>query len=74
MSLVENKNIETNKTQLTIKVDAAQFEAAIQKAYLKNVKKIEVQGFRKGKAPRKMVEKVYGEGVFFEDAINALYT
>ncbi len=73
MSLVENKNIETNKTQLTIKVDAAQFEAAIQKAYLKNVKKIEVQGFRKGKAPRKMVEKVYGEGVFFEDAINALY-
>ncbi len=73
MSLIENKNIETNKQELTIKVDAQAFEAAIQKVYLKNVKKIEVQGFRKGKAPRKMVEKVYGEGVFFEDAINDSY-
>lgn len=73
MSLVENKNVETNKYQLTVKVDADKFEAAIERAYRKNVKKIDIQGFRKGKAPRKMVEKMYGEGVFFEDAINELY-
>lgn len=73
MSLVESKNVDTNKYQLTVKVDADKFEAAIEKAYRKNVKKIDIQGFRKGKAPRKMVEKMYGEGVFFEDAINDLY-
>lgn len=73
MSLVENKNVDTNKYELTIRVDADQFEAAVEKAYRKNVKKINVQGFRKGKAPRKMVEKLYGEGVFFEDAINDVY-
>lgn len=73
MSLVENKNVATNKYELTIKIDAEKFEAAIEKAYRKNVKKIDVQGFRKGKAPRKIIEKMYGEGVFFEDAINDLY-
>ncbi|MGI5957942.1 MAG: trigger factor [Massiliimalia sp.] len=73
MSLVENKNVETNKYELTVKVDADKFAAAIEKAYRKNVKKIDVQGFRKGKAPRAIIEKLYGEGVFFEDAINDLY-
>lgn len=73
MSLVENKNVETNKFELTVKVDADKFEPAIERAYRKNVKKIDVQGFRRGKAPRKIIEKIYGEGVFFEDAINELY-
>lgn len=73
MSLVENKNVETNKFELTVKVDANKFEPAIERAYRKNVKKIDVQGFRRGKAPRKIIEKIYGEGVFFEDAINELY-
>lgn len=73
MSLVEKKNIETNKFELTVKVDADTFEKALEKAYKKNAKSISVPGFRKGKAPRKMVEKIYGEGVFFEDAINDVY-
>ena len=73
MSLVETKNVATNKYELTVKVDADKFNEAIEKVYRKNVKKIDVQGFRKGKAPRKMIEKLYGEGVFFEDAINDLY-
>ena len=73
MSLVQTKNVATNKYELTVKVDADKFNEAIEKVYRKNVKKIDVQGFRKGKAPRKMIEKLYGEGVFFEDAINDLY-
>lgn len=73
MSLVENKNVSTNKYELTIKIDAEKFEAALEKAYRKNVKKIDIQGFRKGKVPRKIVEKMYGENVFFEDAVNDLY-
>lgn len=73
MSLVENKNVATNKYELTVKVDAKTFEEALQKAYFKNVKKINVQGFRKGKAPRKIVEQMYGPNVFFEDAVNMLY-
>ncbi|MEG0570252.1 MAG: trigger factor [Oscillospiraceae bacterium] len=73
MKLIDKKNIETNKVELTIAVDAQSFEEALQKEYQKNIKKINVPGFRKGKAPRKMVEKIFGEGVFFEDAINDLY-
>lgn len=73
MSLVESKNVATNKYELTIKVDADTFKAAIDKVYRKNAKSIQVPGFRKGKAPRAMVEKVYGEAVFFEDAVNDLY-
>ncbi len=73
MSLTGTNKVDTNKYELTIKVDADSFEKAIEKAYRKNVKKINVPGFRQGKAPRKMVEKLYGEGVFFEDAINDLY-
>lgn len=73
MSLNNTNKLDTNKYELTIKVDAESFEKAIEKAYKKNVKSINVPGFRKGKAPRKMVEKLYGEGVFFEDAINELY-
>lgn len=73
MSLTATNKIETNKYELTVKVDAESFKKAIEKAYKKNIKSINVPGFRKGKAPLKMVEKLYGEGVFFEDAINDLY-
>jgi len=73
MSLKSSKNVETNVYELAITVDAEQFEAAVQKAYLKQRKKITVQGFRKGKAPRALIEKVYGQGVFYEDAFDELY-
>lgn len=73
MSLTAANKIETNKHELTVKVDAESFQKAIEKAYKKNIKSINVPGFRKGKAPLKMVEKMYGDGVFFEDAINDLY-
>ena len=73
MSLVSKNNVATNKFELEVHVPADDFEKACQNAYLKRVKKIEVPGFRKGKAPRKTIEKLYGEGIFFEDAINAVY-
>lgn len=73
MAVLENNNTKINTHELLIEVDAATFEAEVSKAFKKNAKSISVPGFRKGKAPRKMVEKMYGEGVFFEDAINALY-
>lgn len=56
--------------KLTIEVDAKLFEAAIEKAYLKNRGKMNLPGFRKGKAPRKLIEKAYGANVFYEDAAN----
>ena len=58
--LVAKNPVETNKYELEIKVDAADFESALQKAYLQNKNKIQVPGFRKGKAPRKLIEKLYG--------------
>lgn len=72
MSLKSNNKVETNKYELEVAVDGAAFEAAVEKAYLKNRKNVRLQGFRPGKAPRKMIEKMYGEGVFYEDAVNAL--
>lgn len=73
MKLLDNKKIDTNKYELTVSVDAEAFEEGIQKVFRKQSKKISVPGFRQGKAPRKMVEKLYGESVFFEDAVNELY-
>ena len=73
MSLKAAEKKETNRVELTVEVDAATFEAAVQKAYRRNINKINVPGFRKGKAPRHFVEKIYGEGVFYEDAVNDLY-
>ena len=68
---VEKK--EKSTVELTIQVEAQEFEDAVQKAYLKNRAHISVPGFRKGKAPRKIIEGMYGSGVFYEDAINDLY-
>ena len=64
------EKLETNKVKLEIEVDAARFEEGMQKSYFKNVKRFNVPGFRKGKAPRQIIENYYGEGVFYEDAIN----
>ena len=68
---VEKK--EKSTVELVIEVGAEEFEAAVQQAYLKNRASINVPGFRKGKAPRKIVESMYGAGVFYEDAIEAVY-
>jgi len=61
---------EGNEVTLQITVSADDFQKAIQEAYLKNRKKFNIPGFRKGKAPRKIIEMQYGEGIFYEDAIN----
>ena len=71
MSLQVEK-LEKNMAKLTIEASAEDFENAVQKAYLKMKGRINIPGFRKGKAPRKMIEKMYGQGIFFEDAANAL--
>lgn len=73
MNLTSSKKVDTNRHELEIAVGAEEFEKAIQSVYRKQVKNIQVPGFRKGKAPRHIVEKMYGEGVFYEDAINDLY-
>ncbi|WIF94117.1 trigger factor [Caminicella sporogenes] len=61
---------ENNRVTLEIKVSAEDFEKAIQESYMKNRKRFNIPGFRKGKAPRKIIEMQYGEGIFYEDAIN----
>lgn len=66
------ENMEKNMAKLTIEVSAEELEKAIQGAYLKQRNKISVPGFRKGKVPRQMIEKMYGVGIFYEDAANAL--
>lgn len=73
MSLKAANKVEANKMELEIEISAEAFEEAVEKAYQKAKKNITIQGFRKGKAPRKLIEKQYGEGVFFEDAVNLLY-
>ena len=65
---VQVEKLEKNMAKLTIEVDAAQFEDAMKKAFNKNKNKFNIPGFRKGKAPRTMIEKMYGEGIFYEDA------
>ena len=71
MSVAVEK-LEKNMAKLTIEVSAEELEKAIQGAYQKQKNRINIPGFRKGKAPRKMIEKMYGTGVFYEDAANAL--
>lgn len=66
------ENIEKNVVKLEIEVDSEKFEQGMQKAFLKNAGRFNIPGFRKGKAPRKMVERYYGEQVLYEDAINII--
>lgn len=70
MGNVTVEKIDKNRVRLKIEVEAEKFEEAMQKSYLKNVKKYSVPGFRKGKVPRKVLERYYGEGIFYEDAFN----
>lgn len=72
MALKKTTEVEKNLYEIEFDVDKETFEAAIEKVYRKEVKKINVPGFRKGKAPRSMIEKMYGKGVFYEDAINEI--
>ena len=72
MSVKSCEKLDKSKVALTIEADAAAFEAAINKAYLKQRGKISVPGFRPGKAPRKMIESMYGAEVFYEEAVNIL--
>lgn len=69
---VKMEKKEKNIIQLEIEVDASKFEEGLQKSYFKNVKKFNVPGFRKGKVPRNIVERHYGEEVLYEDAINVV--
>lgn len=73
MEIISNSKTAVNTAEVEFKSSAEEFEAAIQTAFLKKRKNITVPGFRKGKATRKMIETHYGEGVFYDDAINTLY-
>lgn len=73
MEIISQNNTATNTTAIEFAFSAEEFENAIAAAYNKRKKNISVPGFRKGKAPRKVIEAQYGEGVFFEDAVNSLY-
>ena len=70
MNVKSVEKLEKSQVAVTVEVTAEEFEAAVQKAYLKMRNKISVPGFRPGKAPRKMIEKLYGEGVFYSDAVD----
>ncbi len=72
MSLTKSEMIEKNRYELQFSIDKATFEAAVSAVYRKQVKSITVPGFRKGRAPRSIIEKMYGKGVFYEEAINDL--
>lgn len=73
MSLVSANKTETNTYALEIAIAAEDFKAAVQQAYLKQRKSISIPGFRKGKAPLHMIEKLYGKEVFYEDALDIVF-
>lgn len=73
MALKSSTLKETNKYELEVVVDAETFEKAVQRSYKKNIGQVNLPGFRKGKAPRQMVEKMYGKDVFYPDAIEFCY-
>ena len=72
MALKSTNKVETNLYEIEFDVDKATFDAAVEKVYRKEVKKISIPGFRKGKAPRSIIERMYGKGVFYEDAVNEI--
>ena len=72
MVLKSNETIDKNLNELVFTIDRAKFDEAVTDAYKKNVKRMNIPGFRKGKAPKAIVEKMYGKGVFYEDALNAI--
>lgn len=72
MKLIKNEKLEGSKVELHFSVEADAFEAAVERAYKKEVGKINIPGFRKGKAPRAMIEKMYGKGFFYDTALNDL--
>ena len=67
------EKLDGNKVKLSFTAPASAFEEAVQKAYIKNRSQFQVQGFRKGKAPRKLVERMYGDTIFFDDALDILF-
>lgn len=73
MALKSSNKIDTNTYEIEVTVDSATFTEACKSAYMKQRKSIQLPGFRKGKATQGMVEKIYGEGVFFEDALEIVY-
>ena len=73
MKLISSNQVETNRYELVIEVDGETFMKTVNAIYKKEVKNINIPGFRKGKAPRSVIEKMYGQGVFYEDAIKELY-
>ncbi|MCL2634745.1 MAG: trigger factor [Oscillospiraceae bacterium] len=73
MEIISNNKTEINTVEVEFKINPEDFEVAVQAAFLKRRKNIAVPGFRKGKATRKMIESNYGEGVFYEDAVNDIY-
>ncbi len=72
MSLKSSNKTDVNTTELVITIDPATFEEAVEKEFQRQKKNIQIKGFRKGKAPRKLVEREFGEGAFYEGAINSL--
>ncbi|HEZ7986545.1 MAG TPA: trigger factor [Ruminococcus sp.] len=72
MSLKSSAKTDVNTTELVIAIDGATFEAAVEKEYQRQKKNIQIKGFRKGKVSRKLAEREFGEGAFYEGAINAL--
>ncbi len=70
---VKVEKLETNVVELEFEVSKEDFESAMQRSYIKNVKSINIPGFRKGKAPRKMIENMYGKEIFYDDAINFVF-
>lgn len=73
MNLKSTNKVDTNRVQLEIEVTGEEFAQALDTVFKRESKKIQIPGFRKGKAPRKYIEKYYGEQVFYEDAVNMIY-